>query len=51
MLCDTCGKGGATIRLMTRSYGKGPTLLVIEDVSCRCLSPLWRELLDRRDLA
>lgn len=32
MLCDICGKGGATIRLMTRSYGKGATLLVIEDV-------------------
>jgi len=32
LLCDICGKGGAQIRLMTRSYGKGATLLVIEDV-------------------
>lgn len=32
MLCDICGKDGAIIRLMTRSYGKGATLLVIEDV-------------------
>ena len=32
MLCDICGKAGATIQPMTRSYGKGATLLVIEDV-------------------
>jgi YgiT-type zinc finger domain-containing protein len=32
MVCDLCGEGGAQIRLMTRSYGKGATLLVIEDV-------------------
>jgi len=32
LLCDICGKGGVQIRLMTRSYGKGATLLVIEDV-------------------
>jgi YgiT-type zinc finger domain-containing protein len=30
--CDICGKGGAEIRYMTRSYGKGADLLVIEDV-------------------
>lgn len=30
--CDVCGKDGAQTRLMTRSYGKGPTLLIIEDV-------------------
>ena len=30
--CDLCGKDGAQIRYMTRSYGKGATLLVIEDV-------------------
>ena len=32
MICDICGKSGAEVRLMTRSYGKGVTLLVIEDV-------------------
>jgi YgiT-type zinc finger domain-containing protein len=32
MVCDLCGKGGAQIRHMTRSYGKGATLLVIENV-------------------
>lgn len=32
MTCDICGKGGAEIRYMTRSYGKGADLLVIEDV-------------------
>lgn len=30
--CDLCGKDGAQIRLMTRCHGKGPTLLIIEDV-------------------
>ncbi|HEX4962522.1 MAG TPA: type II toxin-antitoxin system MqsA family antitoxin [Thermoanaerobaculia bacterium] len=32
MICDICGHGDAQIRYMTRSYGKGTTLLVIEDV-------------------
>jgi YgiT-type zinc finger domain-containing protein len=30
--CDICGKNGAKIRHMTRSYGKGPDLLLIENV-------------------
>lgn len=40
MKCDICGKAGARVRRVTRSYGKGEGLLVIEDVpvvSCpRC---------------
>jgi YgiT-type zinc finger domain-containing protein len=32
MLCDVCGKEGARIRHVTRSYGKGDNLLVIENV-------------------
>jgi len=32
LLCDICGRRGAQIRFMTRSYGKGVTLLVIENV-------------------
>jgi YgiT-type zinc finger domain-containing protein len=32
MICDSCGKEGARVRYMTRSYGKGETLLVIENV-------------------
>ena len=32
MTCDICGHGEAQIRYMTRSYGKGATLLVIENV-------------------
>lgn len=32
MTCDICGKGEAEVRYMTRSYGKGADLLVIEDV-------------------
>ena len=32
MVCDICGKEGARIRYVTRSYGKGKDLLVIENV-------------------
>lgn len=32
MTCDICGKSGAHVRPMTRSYGKGANLLVIENV-------------------
>ncbi|RMH87539.1 MAG: type II toxin-antitoxin system MqsA family antitoxin [Calditrichaeota bacterium] len=32
MKCDICGKEGARIRRVTRSYGKGKNLLVIENV-------------------
>jgi YgiT-type zinc finger domain-containing protein len=32
MTCDICDESGAEIRHMTRSYGKGSNLLVIENV-------------------
>lgn len=32
MICDSCGKEGARLRHITRSYGKGVSLLVIENV-------------------
>ncbi|MGA9996486.1 MAG: type II toxin-antitoxin system MqsA family antitoxin [Pyrinomonadaceae bacterium] len=32
IICDICGKRGARIRHVTRSYGKGATLLVIENI-------------------
>ncbi len=32
MLCDVCGKKGARIIHVTRSYGKAESLLVIENV-------------------
>jgi YgiT-type zinc finger domain-containing protein len=32
MICDICGKEGARIRRVARSYGKGENLLVIEHV-------------------
>ncbi len=32
MKCDICGKEGAHIRYVTRSYGQGENLLVIEKV-------------------
>ena len=32
MVCDVCGKEGARIRRVTRSYGRGEELLVIEHI-------------------
>jgi YgiT-type zinc finger domain-containing protein len=32
MICEICGKNGAQLKHITRSYGKGANLLVIEDV-------------------
>lgn len=32
MVCDICGKEGARIRHVSRSYGKGENLFVIENV-------------------
>ena len=32
MVCDVCGKEGARIRRITRTYGKGKDLLVIENI-------------------
>ncbi len=32
MICDICGKQGAEIRYVTRHYGKGANLLIIENV-------------------
>lgn len=32
MVCDICGQEGAQIRQISRSYGKGVELLVIENV-------------------
>ena len=32
MVCDFCGKEGIRIRHLTRSYGQGSSLLVIENV-------------------
>jgi len=32
MICDCCGKEGARIKHVTRSFGKGADILVIEQV-------------------
>ncbi len=32
MICDVCGKEGARRRRVTRSYGKGENLLVVQNV-------------------
>ena len=64
MICDICGKAGARTRRVSRSYGTGASLLVIENVpvvSCpHCgesylqaepLHALERIKLQRRNLA
>jgi YgiT-type zinc finger domain-containing protein len=30
--CENCGRSGAQVRHITRSYGKGASLLVVENV-------------------
>ncbi len=32
LTCDICGKEGARLRTISRSYGKGDDLLVIEEI-------------------
>jgi YgiT-type zinc finger domain-containing protein len=32
MICDICGRKGARIRQVSRTYGKGKNLLVIENI-------------------
>jgi len=32
MICDNCGKKGAITKHVTRSFGKGKSILVIENV-------------------
>jgi YgiT-type zinc finger domain-containing protein len=32
MVCDICGREGARIRRIARTYGKGKDLLVIENI-------------------
>jgi YgiT-type zinc finger domain-containing protein len=32
MVCDICGKNGAHVRRVSRSYGRGANLLVIENI-------------------
>jgi YgiT-type zinc finger domain-containing protein len=32
LICDICGEGGAKVRYISRSYGKGKQLFVIEKV-------------------
>lgn len=32
MMCDICGKKGARIRRVARTYGRGKDLLVIENI-------------------
>jgi YgiT-type zinc finger domain-containing protein len=32
MICEVCGKKTASIKKVTKSFGRGPSLVVIEDI-------------------
>ena len=32
MICEICGKKTASIKKVTKSFGRGPSLVVIEDI-------------------
>ncbi|GAB4498159.1 MAG: hypothetical protein OHK0052_11030 [Anaerolineales bacterium] len=64
MICDICGKAEARIRYVSRTYGKGDDLLIIENiplVSCpncgesyftaQTLHEIERIKLDRQQVA
>lgn len=64
MTCDNCGKKAAVVRRITRSFGKGRSLIVIENIplvhcgecgesyfTARTLHEIERIKLHRRDLA
>jgi YgiT-type zinc finger domain-containing protein len=36
MRCDVCGQEGVRIRQMTRTYGKGKDMLIIENIPVFC---------------
>jgi YgiT-type zinc finger domain-containing protein len=36
VLCDNCGKAGVATKLVTRSFGSGADLLVIEHIPMLC---------------
>ncbi len=49
--CDVCGRRGAQTKYMTRGYGKGPKLLVIENVPVVVCQSCGESYLDRSDIA
>jgi len=54
MKCDICGKDTARVRLVTRSYGKGAGILVIENVptvSCSACGESYLEVDTLHELA
>ena len=48
MTCDICGKKGARIRRITRSFGRGRATFLIENVPVIALHELRRKLPDSR---
>ena len=48
--CDICGKDSARVRLVTRTYGKGASILVIENVPAVSCSSCGQSYLDAETL-
>lgn len=54
MKCDICGKDSARVRFITRGYGKGSSILVIENVpavSCSSCSQSYLNAETLREIA
>jgi len=50
MICDNCGKQGARIRRITRTYGKGKDILVVENVPVVTCPPCGESYLEAETL-
>ena len=50
MICDMCGKQGARVRRMTKSFGSGRSILLIEDVPVVCCPRCGESYLTARTL-
>ena len=50
MKCYICGKDSARVRLVTRSYGKGSGILVIENVPAVSCASCGQSYLDAETL-
>jgi YgiT-type zinc finger domain-containing protein len=50
MVCDICGKEGAHVRKVSRTYGKGKDMLVIENVPVVVCPHCGESYLDARTL-
>ncbi len=50
MICDICGNDGVHIRFVTRSYGRGDDLLIIENIPIKSCSSCGESYLSAETL-